>query len=166
MKKLILSATLLLSVTTFAQKDELKTLKKIYSKTTLTEKDLLDYKTASEALQGLANEESDKVYAKFYKTMYPTLELAAKGDKATSEDQMNLFKSEYIKEYRNVVNEIIEFEKKSGKKIFTDELLKKNDNFKKTLNSLALSLNGASKFKEASNAFYSLYLFDPKNEGT
>ena len=166
MRKLILSATLLLSVATFAQKDELKTLKKIYSKTTLTEKDLLDYKTASEALQGLANEESDIVYAKFYKTMYPTLELAAKGDKASTDDQLSFFKPEYIKEYTNVVNETIEFEKKSGKKIYTDDLVKKNAEFKKMLNTLALSLNGVSKFKEASDTFYSLYLFDPKNEGS
>ena len=40
MKKLVLSATLLLSVATFAQKDELKTLKKIYAKETISEKDL------------------------------------------------------------------------------------------------------------------------------
>lgn len=165
MKKLVFSATILLSVATFAQKDELKVLKKIYSKEIISEKDLSEYKTACDALQNLANEESDKVYAKFYKTMYPGLVLASKGPKVTIEDQINLFQPEYIKEYGNVVNETIEFEKKSGKKIYTDELLKEKDDFKKMLNSLAMSLNGASKFIEASNAFYSLYLFDPKNEG-
>ena len=166
MKKLVLSATLLLSVATFAQKEELKTLKKIYAKETISEKDLEAYKTASDALQNLATEESDKVYAKFYKTMYPSLVLASKGSKVTMEDQMNLFKPEFIKDYGNVVSETIEFEKKSGKKIYTEELIKEKDEFKKMLNSLAMSLNGASKFKEASNAFYALYLFDPKSEGT
>ena len=91
MKKLLLSATLLLSVATFAQKDELKTLKKIYSKETISEKDLETYKSTSDALQTLATEESDKVYAKFYKTMYPTVVLASKGDKATMQDQMKLY---------------------------------------------------------------------------
>ena len=166
MKKLLLSATLLLSVATFAQKDELKVLKKIYTKESISDKDLQDYKTASDALQTLATEESDKVYAKFYKTMYPTIVLASKGAKATMQDQMNLYKPEFIKEYGAVINETIEFEKKSGKKIYTDELIQEKDEFKKTLNSLAMSLNGASKFKEASGAFYSLYTFDPKNEGS
>lgn len=166
MKKLVLSATLLLSVATFAQKDELKVLKKIYAKESISDKDLQEYKTASDALQTLATEESDKVYAKFYKTMYPTVVLASKGAKATMQDQMNLYKPDFIKEYGIVINEILEFEKKSGKKIYTDELIQEKDEFKKTLNSLAMSLNGASKFKEASEAFYSLYTFDPKNEGS
>lgn len=165
MKKLILSATLLLSVATFAQKEELKTLKKIYSKDVISEKDLTAYKSASDALESLATEEADKVYAKFYKTMYPTVVLASKGANATMQDQMNLYKPDFIKEYGDVINETIEFEKKSGKKIYTDELVKEKDEFKKSLNSLAMSLNGASKFKEASNAFYSLYVFDSKNEG-
>ncbi|TDR25545.1 hypothetical protein [Flavobacterium cheniae] len=166
MKKLVLSATLLLSVATFAQKDELKVLKKIYAKESISDKDLQEYKTASDALQTLATEESDKVYAKFYKTMYPTVVLASKGAKATMQDQMNLYKPDFIKEYGIVINETLEFEKKSGKKIYTDELIQEKDEFKKTLNSLAMSLNGASKFKEASEAFYSLYTFDPKNEGS
>ena len=105
MKKLLLSATLLLSVATFAQKDELKTLKKIYAKETISEKDLIAYKTASDALETSATEESDKVYAKFYKTMYPTVVLASKGAKATIQDQMSLYKPEFIKEYGEVINE-------------------------------------------------------------
>ena len=165
MKKLVLSATLLLSVATFAQKDELKTLKKIYAKETISEKDLQEYKTASDALQTLATEESDKVYAKFYKTMYPTVVLASKGAKATVQDQMNLYKPEFIKEYGEVINETLEFEKKSGKKIYTDELIQEKTEFKQGLSAIAMNLNNTSKFKEASALFYSLYLFDPKQEG-
>lgn len=166
MRKLILSATLLLSVATFAQKEELKTLKKIYSKTTITEKDLTEYKTASDALQSLATEESDKVYAKFYNVMYPTVVLASKGAKATMEDQMSLYKPDFIKSYGEVINETIEFEKKSGKKIYTDELIQEKDEFKKGISALAMNFNNSSKFKEASALFYSLYTFDPKNEGS
>ena len=165
MKKLVLSATLLLSVATFAQKDELKTLKKIYAKETISEKDLQEYKTASDALQTLATEESDKVYAKFYKTMYPTVVLASKGAKATVQDQMNLYKPEFIKEYGEVIDETLEFEKKSGKKIYTDELIQEKTEFKQGLSAIAMNLNNTSKFKEASALFYSLYVFDPKQEG-
>lgn len=166
MKKLVLSATLLLSVATFAQKDELKVLKKIYAKETISEKDLAEYKTASDALQSLATEESDKVYAKFYNVMYPTVVLASKGAKATMEDQMSLYKPDFIKSYGEVINETIEFEKKSGKKIYTDELIQEKDEFKKGISALAMNFNNSSKFKEASALFYSLYTFDPKNEGS
>ena len=165
MKKLVLSATLLLSVATFAQKDELKTLKKIYAKETISEKDLIAYKTASDALETSATEESDKVYAKFYKTMYPTVVLASKGAKATIQDQMSLYKPEFIKEYGEVINETLEFEKKSGNKIYSDELIKEKGDFKKGLSAIAMNLNNTSKFKEASALFYSLYTFDPKEEG-
>jgi len=165
MKKLVLSATLFLSVATFAQKDELKTLKKIYAKETISVKDLETYKSTSDALQNLATEEADKVYAKFYKVMYPTIELASKGEKATLQDQMKLYNPEFIKEYGSVIDETIEFEKKSGKKVYTDELILEKSDFKQGISTLAMSLNSASKFKEASAVFYSLYIFDPKNEG-
>jgi hypothetical protein len=165
MKKFVLSATLLLSVATFAQKEELKTLKKIYAKETISVKDLEAYKTASDALNTLATEESDKVYAKFYSVMFPTIELASKGDKATMQDQMNLYKPEFIKQYGAVINETLEFEKKSGKKVYTDELIQEKAEFKKGLSALAMNMNNTSKFKEASLLFYSLYTFDPKEEG-
>jgi predicted RNA-binding protein len=166
MKKLILGATLLVSVATFAQKDELKTLKKIYAKDEISEKDLEAYKTANDALQALASEESDKVYAKFYKVMYPTVVLASKGKKATMQDQMGIYKPEFIKDYGEVINETLEFEVKSGKKIYSDDLIQEKVDFKKGLSTIAMNLNNASKFKEASVLFYSLYTFDPKEEGS
>lgn len=165
MKKLVLSAALLLSVATFAQKEELKTLKKIYAKETISVKDLEAYKTASDALNTLAAEESDKVYAKFYSVMYPTVELASKGDKATMQDQMKLYNPEFIKQYGAVINETIDFETKSGKKIYSEELIQEKAEFKKGLSALAMNFNNTSKFKEASALFYSLYTFDPKEEG-
>lgn len=165
MKKLVLSAALLLSVATFAQKEELKTLKKIYAKETISVKDLEAYKTASDALNTLAAEESDKVYAKFYMVMYPTIELASKGDKATMQDQMKLYNPEFIKQYGAVINETIDFETKSGKKIYSEELIQEKAEFKKGLSALAMNFNNTSKFKEASALFYSLYTFDPKEEG-
>lgn len=165
MKRLILSATVLLSVATFAQKDELKTLKKIYSKDVLSEKDLTAYKSASDALESLASEEGDKVYAKFYKIIYPYVALNSKGDKATEQDKLSLFTQEYINQYGKVVDETIEFEKGTDKKILTDDLVKAKEVFKKSIANLALNLNGSSKFKEAAVLFYNLYLFDPKTEG-
>ena len=165
MKKLILSATLLLSVATFAQKDELKALKKIYAKDEISEKDLEAYKAASDALQNLASEESEKVYAKFYKVMYPTVVLASKGTKATPQDQLSVYSLDFIKDYSAVINETIAFEKKSGKKIYTDELLEEMKEFIQSMTSIAMTLNGAKKYKEAAPFFYNVYLFDPIHEG-
>jgi Flp pilus assembly protein TadD len=165
MKKLILSATLLLSVASFAQKDELKVLKKIYAKDAISEKDLEAYKAANDALQSLATEESDKVYAKFYNVMYPTVVLASKGAKATPQEQFSLYTLNFIKEYAAVIDETMAFERKSGKKIYTDDLLEEKREFKQTLSTLAMSLNTAKKYKEAASLFYGLYTFDKANEG-
>lgn len=165
MKKLILSATLLLSVAAFAQKDELKVLKKIYAKDAISEKDLEAYKAANDALQSLATEESDKVYAKFYKVMYPTVVLASKGAKATPQEQFSLYTLDFIKEYAAVIDETMAFERKSGKKIYTDDLLEEKREFKQTLSTLAMSFNTAKKYKEAASLFYALYTFDKANEG-
>ena len=89
--------------------------------------------TASDALHGLASEESDKVYAKFYKVMYPTVVLASKGAKATPQDQMNLYKPEFIQEYGTTIDETIAFEKKTGKKVYTDDLIEEKKMFKQSL---------------------------------
>lgn len=165
MKKILLVVALAISTATFAQKDELKTLKKIYAKSSISEKDLVEYKNASDALSSLAKEESDVVYAKFYKTMYPTVVMASKGDKATIQDQMSLYNPEFVKEYGKVIRETKDFETKTGKKIYFDDLIEEENMFKATLQTMANSIYNASKFKEASGLFYMLYLFDPINEG-
>ncbi len=165
MKKIVLLVSIFLSLATYAQKDELKILKKIYDKEKLTETDLVDYKAASEKLNGLAQEESDKVYAKFYQTMFPTLEIAMKGSKATLNDLMKVYQPEFLKNYGAIIDEVIAFEKKSGKKIYTDDLILEKKDFRTMLANTANSLNDASNFKDASRMYYALYIFDPKNEG-
>ena len=165
MKKILLSLVLLSSVATFAQKDELKTLKKIYSKNSISESDLQEYKSAYEVLATMKLNEDDSVYYTFYKTMYPTVVIASKGDKATMQDQMNLYNPKFIEEYGNVINNTLSYEKKSGKKIYTDDLLEEKKQFSESLSKISSALNQESKFKEASLMFYNLYLFDKVNEG-
>lgn len=155
----------MLSVATFAQKDELKTLKKIYSKSSISESDLQEYKSAYEALGKLQLNEDDSVYFTFYKTMYPTVVLASKGSKATMLDQASLFNPKFIEEYGNVIENTIKYESKSGKKIYTDDLIQEKKEFVETLRQVSNTLNQESKFKEASVMFYNLYLFDKVNEG-
>lgn len=165
MKRLILATAFFCSVATFAQKDELKTLKKIYGKETISQKDLEAYKAALNSLEPLAKEEGDKVYTKFYKVMYPTLELYSKGDKATLQDQIKLYNPQFITEYGNVIDETMAYEAKVGKKIYTDDLVQEKQSFKNQLSMIANSAYTGKKYKEASSFFYALYLFDEKNEG-
>lgn len=162
MKKVILSATLIISVATFAQKEELKTLKKIYAKETISEKDLETYKATSQTLQGLATEEADKVYANFYKGMLPIVEITSLGAKATSADQLRLMTKENLDSFTNATLATIEFEKKTDKKVYTDKINETLAWLKPMLSQTAFQLNGAAKYKEASSLFYSLYVLDKK----
>ena len=72
-KQIIIAGALLVSVATFAQKDELKALKKIYDRDTPSAEDLDSYKTNLKKLETVATEEGDKVYLNFYKAVTPQL---------------------------------------------------------------------------------------------
>ena len=71
-----LAAAILFSATIFAQKDEMKTLKKIYEKESPSPKDVIDYKATITAAEPLvaASTESDKVYLDFFKASIPVVE--------------------------------------------------------------------------------------------
>ncbi len=166
MKKILFIVALTFSIATFAQKDELKALKKIYSRNTISENDLKEYKSAYEALSSMELNESDNTYYMFYKTMYPTVVLASKGSKVTMQDQMILFTPEFVEEYSRVIDNTILFESKTGKKIYTDDLIQEKQQFSETLRQVANVLNKESKFQESSLMFYNLYLFDKINQGS
>lgn len=165
MKRILMVVALAITTMTFAQKEELKTLKKIYSKDTPSTKDLKNYKDNLSALESKATEEGDKVYANFYKGMLPLLELANLGQNAKPEDQMKIFNPNSLSNFASAVSETLEYEKKSGKKVYTDDINETLSWFKPTLNQIALQLNTAKKYKEASGLFYSIYKMD-KTEGS
>ena len=60
-KHIVLASTILVSVAAFAQKDELKKLKKIYDKDTPSANDLVEYKANLDKLSTLATSEEEKV---------------------------------------------------------------------------------------------------------
>lgn len=165
MKSLFLTVVLFVSMTTFAQKDELKTLKKIYSKDKISEKDLEKYNVAMISLEYLAKENADKVYAKFYKIAYPSVELTFKGEKSTIQDKINVFNPEFIKEYGQAISKVIDIEEKSEDKEFYNNLIERKKAFANSISDIAFNYNELNNFKEASEMFYSLYQFDKKNKG-
>jgi len=165
MKKIILSAALFLSITAFAQKEELKALKKIYAKEKPSTKDIESYKTNLTSAISLATEESDKVYANFYKGMLPLVELSALGEKATPMDQMRIFTSSTLDNLASAISETLEYEKKVGKKVYTDDIKETVSTFKPMLVQVAFQFNNNKQYKEASSLFYGIYKLD-KSDGS
>ena len=72
-KHIVLASAMIVSFSTFAQKDEMKGLKKIYDKQALTDKDIVEYKATLAKAEPLmtAAAESDKVYFDYYKAVTP-----------------------------------------------------------------------------------------------
>lgn len=167
-KHILLASAVLVSVSSFAQKDELKKLKKIYEKDEIKGNDLAEYKALVTKVEPLATEESDKVYANFYKSMIPVLESLAI-DKTMSPQQMQmayakLVSAKSITDLANGLNATLDYEKKTGKKIYTDDIVETITSFKPELVNFAVALGEAKKYKEASDVLYAIYLLDKKDQ--
>lgn len=153
----------MLSAASFAQKDELKTLKKLYGKEQLSTEDFSSYKANINnltAMSGLV--ESDLVYVNFYKAMLPILELNDAMSKNPNDIQAlakNLSPSN-INMMAKGLNDVLDFEKKSGKEIYTTDIKETITSFKPMMLQYAYGLNQASKFKEASLLFAAIYNLD------
>lgn len=162
-KYVLLASSLMLSVASFAQKDELKTLKKLYAKDQLSADDMSEYKLAvnkATAMSGLA--EQDLVYVNFYKSMLPILELNSAMTKNPNDVQAlakNLSPAN-IKMLGKGLNDVLDFEKKSGKQVYTTDIKETITSFKPMMLQYAYGLNQASKFKESGQIFEAIYHFD------
>jgi tetratricopeptide (TPR) repeat protein len=167
-KHIVLTASILVSVSTFAQKDELKALKKIYAKEEIKGKDLVEYKDLVLKVEPLAVEESDKIYAGFYKSMIPVLESLAVDKTMTpvqmQEALMKLANPKAISDLATGLNATLDFEKKSGKKVYSDDITETITSFKPDLVKLAISLGTDKKFNEAADVLYAIYQLDKKDQ--
>jgi tetratricopeptide (TPR) repeat protein len=163
LKKIVLSGAILFSVATFAQKSEFKSIKKIYDKPEVKGKDLEEYKSLVAQLQPLVTEESDKVYANFYKGMVPVLEMYAIDPANASQQQAMMVKygnPKVISEIVTSLNTTLDYEKKSGKKVQTDDINKNIAKIKPVLLNVADQLGAAKKYSESAEVLYSIYQLD------
>jgi tetratricopeptide (TPR) repeat protein len=142
----------------------LKKLKKIYEKDAPSASDLADYKANLDKLAPLATEEGDKVYYDFYRVSIPGIEMAMLGPTASPAQLFKLFNPKAISDLANAYNATLEYEKKIGKKVFTDEIVKDITAFKPILVNVAVNLGEAKKFKEAGDVLYSVYQLDKKDQ--
>ena len=162
-KYFLLASAMMLSAASFAQKDELKTLKKLYAKDQMSADEMSEYKLAvnkTSAMAGLA--EQDLVYVNFYKSMLPILELNDAMMKNPNDLQAltkNLSPAN-INMMAKGLNDVLAYEKKSGKQIYTTDINETIQNFKPMMLQYAYGLNQASKFKEASQIFSAVYNLD------
>ncbi|MDQ7960612.1 tetratricopeptide repeat protein [Flavobacterium lindanitolerans] len=166
-KYLLLASAFLVSGLTYAQKDELKTLKKIYEKDEIKAKDLTEYKAAIEKSEPLlANaSESDKVYLNYYKSLLPFIEAqeAASRPENRANPQaalMKIFNANNIFQLADNTSKVIEFEKTSGKQVLTKSINEDIADMKPMLLNYAVNLGKQKNYKDATTVLYSLYLLD------
>ena len=163
MKKLVLGISLLVATTTFAQKDELKTLKKLYDKEQLSVEDFAKYKETLVKLESVATTEDDKVASDYYKAMSPLAEMATLGAQPSPMMIQKIFTPEAFTGMVNTMRSTLDYETKTGKKFFTDDINKNITSMKPIFTHMALTYNNAKKYKEASRVFYNTYKLDKKD---
>lgn len=166
-KHIVLASTVLFSSGVLAQKDELKALKKIYAKDEIKGNDLAEYKALVAKVEPLVTEEGDKVYAGFYKAMTPVLESMAI-DKSMPPAQiqaamMKLANPKAISNLAAGLNATLEYEKKTGKKVYTDDINETIASFKPDMIDFAMQLGNLGKNKEAGEVLYAVYQMDKKD---
>ncbi len=167
-KHIVLASAILVSASGFAQKDELKALKKIYAKDEIKGNDLAEYKALVTKVQPLATEEGDKIYASFYRAMTPVLEyLALDQTMPPAQIQTALMKMANPKAITDLavsLNATLDYEKKTGKKIYTEDINETIAAFKPQMVNLAVGLGSVKKFTEAAEVLYAVYQLDKKDQ--
>ncbi|WP_299063776.1 tetratricopeptide repeat protein [uncultured Polaribacter sp.] len=141
MKKQILAFTVgLLSIATFAQKDELKAAEKAIKKG--------DFKEAKAAIAGL--EATEDSMDEKYKAKYFFLKGSAYG------------KSD-VKKAADAYNKLISFEKETGKQKYTNTAQPKLTKLVQNVLKKAIDLYNNKDYKKATNNFYLTYQLSPKD---
>ncbi|MBP8065856.1 MAG: tetratricopeptide repeat protein [Flavobacterium sp.] len=161
-KYFVLASSLMLSAMTFAQKDELKTLKKLYAKDQMSADEMSSYKANVNKLTGMSGlAESDLIYTNFYKSMLPILELNDAMTKNPNDIQALAKKlsPSNINMLANGLNDVLIFEKKSAKQIYTSDIKETIVSFKPMILEYAYVL-AASNHKEAAKIFEAVYNLD------
>ena len=163
MKKLVLGISLLVATTTFAQKDELKTLKKINEKEVISKDDFAKYKETLTKLESVASTEDDKTASNYYKSISPLVEMAIIGKQPILANVQKTFTPESFESLTDGMLSTLAYENKTGKKVFSPEITQNIKMLSPIFTQMALAFNNANQFKEASKVFYNLYKLNTKD---
>ena len=166
--QIIIAGTLLVSVASFAQKDELKALKKIYDKDEPTKDDVIKYKQLLTTLEPIVSTDGDKIAFKYYNAVYPMLEMVNIDQKlspiVTQAKMASIFSSKNLRNITKTFSETLDFETKTGKKVFTDEIKESINEFKPMIFNMAIALGDKKKYNESSELLYAVYQLDKKDQ--
>lgn len=161
-QQLLLATAVLTSAGSFAQKDEMKVLKKIYDRDVPSAKDIAEFRSTLVTAEPLVanSTESDKVYFAYYKAVSPMLDLALPEFQKDPKAAFKIFTPATISSIASASSAVVAFEKKSGKKIYTDEIAEDAAKFKPQLQNYAISLGNEGRNADAAQVLYSAYLLD------
>ena len=168
-KYIVLGVAMFLSVSSFAQKDELKTLKKIYEKDVPSVKDVAEYKATVVSAEPLiaSATEADKVYFKYFKANTPFIEMSEA--LAKPENQQNpaaalkFSTPASINALAVASDELMAYEKKTGKVVYTKEIQEDFPSFKPMLLNYAISLGNedVKRYGDASEKMSISFIMQP-----
>ncbi len=165
----LLAIALLVSTTTFAQKDQLKALKKIYEKTESSEKDISEYKDYLAQIDALVtgSTDSEKAYTAYYKAALPYVEYlsanARSANKNGSEIVAQYLNSKNIYNLVNGRNNLLDFERKEGTATISKGINANAEVLKATLVNHAVKLSEKQEYKDAALILKSVYDLDSKD---
>ncbi|NMH29056.1 tetratricopeptide repeat protein [Flavobacterium silvaticum] len=160
MKKTIITAALLMSLISFAQKDELKALKKIYDKDAPSVKDIASFKENLTKAEPLATDEGDKLYVAYYKAYAPLLDASLPENQKNPTAFFSKFSPDAIYSIAKSGDDVVQYEKKTGKKLLSDDILEQDPQMSTMLLNYAVALGEQKKEKDAAKVLYALYLMD------
>lgn len=172
MKKILLVVALTFATAIFAQKEEIKVLKRLDNISGQpSQKDMEKMITALSTLDSQVDllSDEDKVLYHYFKVSQPIMEvmmvaLKNPNDLAAIQQASAKYKSsDFLENMSSHYNTLIEVEKKIGKKEYTENIKPMMDMMKQQLSQAAFKLNDEKKYKEASEAFYAMYKFDKAN---
>ena len=172
MKKILFIVALTFSIATFAQKDEIKVLKRLDNSTSQpNEKNLEKITNALNVLDSkldILSDEDKSVYHyfKFSKPIMEIMLVAMNNPKdlgAIQKVSAKYNSVDFLESMSFHYNSILDIEKKIGKKKYSDSVKPMMESMKQQLSQSAFQLNKDKKYKEASEAFYALYKFDKSN---
>jgi tetratricopeptide (TPR) repeat protein len=165
----ILVASVMLTTTGFAQKDELKSLKKIYERSEPSDKDVNDFKENLNAIDKLVtgSTDSEKAYTAFYKSVAPYVSylgaISKSVDKNNPQIVTEYLNSKNINEIVSGRNAILAFERKEGTATLTKGLNENAAGLKTLFVNYAVALNDKQQYKDASLILKSVYDLDNKD---
>ena len=96
--------------------------------------------------------------------MLPILRVISYGQNVTPAQLASEFSLKAISELASGLNATLDYEKKTGKKVYTDDILETITSYKPLMVNYAISLGGSKKYKEAADVLYAVYQLDKKDQ--